>query len=256
MGKENIGTRIELNADKAIKALEALKKDIKDIPPALEETGKAAEEAGNKYTSSFKKARDITNDLENTLKNSAIFGWIGGIKNATNSLIRLSSKQSEYIEDLNFLDQAYNNSAESGLKLLDTLEQTIGLDPAGLTRQLASFRQLGNALSIDDEVANRLAENLVKLSVDVKSITGQSLDTVTNKFMSAMAGNTRAVRTYGIDVTQAGLQQEALNLGIEKEVSDMSRAEKSILTYITMARQMSSANGDMAKTFNSVANQY
>lgn len=250
---DNIGTKISLNADKAIKSLKELKKAISEIPPELEEIGKQAKEVGNQYTNSFQKAKGIQKDLEGLLKNSAIFGWVGGLKNALGTLTRLSSAQAEYIEDLNFLDEAYNNSSESGLRLLDTLEKTIGFDPAGLTRQLAMFRQIGNALDIDDKIASRLAENLIKLSVDVKSITGNSLDTVTGKFMSAMAGNTRAVRTYGIDITMAGLQQQALALGIDKSVDSMTRAEKSILTYITMARQMSTANGDMAKTVDKIA---
>ena len=91
------------------------------------------------------------------------------------------------------------------------------------------------------------------MSIDTKSITGDSLDKVMGRYAAAMAGNTRAVRAYGIDVTIAGMQQQALNLGIDKTVSSMTRAEKSILMYITMAHQMSSANGDMARTVDKIA---
>ena len=245
MANTNIMLLIKHNIEKAKGAVKEFNEEAKEMYPELSKA--------NKEAKSFK---DSLKEWGSVAKNTGLIGWIGTIKEGLDMLTKLSSKQAQYIEDLNFLDQAYNNSAESGLKLLDTLEKTVGYDPAGLTRQLATFRQLGNALEIDDKIANRLAENLIKLSVDTKSITGASLDTVTNKYMSAMAGNTRAVRAYGIDVTQAGLQQQALALGIEKSVSEMNRAEKSILTYIAMARQMSSANGDMARTVNSVANQY
>lgn len=245
MAKEDIGLTIKHNIDEAKKSVKSFNKDVNDTYTELQKVTKES----NNFKDSFKS-------LGNLAKGTGLIGWIGTLKNSLDTLNKWSSKQSEYIESLNFLDQAYNNTADSGLKLLDTLEKTVGYDPAGLTQSLAMFRQLGNALEMDDKVASMLAENLLKLSIDTKSITGASLDKVTSKYMSAMAGNTRAVRSYGIDVTQAGLQQQALNLGIEKSVSDMSRAEKSILMYISMARQMSSANGDLSKTVNSVANQY
>lgn len=245
MAKEDIGLTIKHNLDKARESVKGLNKDINSTYTELQ--GVKKETNG---------VKDAFKSLGNIAKSSGLIGWIGTVKSGLETLTKWSNKQAEYIESLNFLDQAYNNTADSGLRLLDTIEKTVGYDPANLTQSLAMFRQLGNALEMDDKVASMLAENLLKLSIDTKSITGASLDKVTSKYMSAMAGNTRAVRSYGIDVTQAGLQQQALNLGIEKSVSDMSRAEKSILMYITMARQMSSANGDLSKTVNSVANQY
>lgn len=245
MADIKLGLLIKHNFDKAKQAVKEFNQEVEDTYPELVKIEKGA-----------KGIKDAFKDFKNLAKDTGLVGWIGATKELIDTMDKWSSKQSEYIEDLNFLDQAYNNSAESGLKLLDTLEKTVGYDPAGLTKQLAMFRQLGNALEIDDKVASMLAENLLKLSADTKSITGSSLDKVTSRYMSAMAGNTRAVRAYGIDVTMAGLQQEAFALGIEKSVSEMSRAEKSILTYITMARQMSSANGDLARTVNSVANQH
>lgn len=245
MADKKVGLVIDTGAEEAEKSWSSLNKEIEKTPPALK-----------KITDNVTKTKDLFKSVENVFKKSAIVGWLGTVKNTVSSLAKASSKQAEYIENLNFLEQAYNNSSESGMRLLDTLEKTVGYDPAGLARNLAVFRQFGNALDMDDKIANRLAENLMKLSIDTKSITGDSLDKVMSRYTSAMAGNTRAVRAYGIDVTIAGMQQQALNLGIEKSVASMSRAEKSILMYITMAHQMSAANGDMARTVNSVANQY
>lgn len=241
----DIGLKLKHNIQEAKNAVKDFNSEVKKSYPELEKMGDGADRVKNAFS-----------DFKSLAKGTGLIGWIGTIKNSIESLNKLANQQAEYIESLNFLDQAYNNSAESGLRLLDTLEKTVGYDPAKLTPTLAMFRQLGNALEMDDKVANMLAENLLKLSIDTKSITGFSLDKVTKNFTSAMAGRTQAVRKYGIDVTEAGLQQQALNMGIEKSVDDMSRAEKSILMYITMARQMSSANGDLSKTVNSVANQY
>lgn len=244
--------------DKFTKANEAATNKGNGLLGFLTQVGKKGSIAGGALTAAFGEPVSM-----------AIGAVVQGIKNIINTIVQLiekvvqlakkwyelSQKQSQYIEDLNFLNNAYKDANNSGKELLDTLEKTVGYDPAKLTQSLATFRQFGNALEYDADVADTLAENMLKMSVDVKSLTGQDLETVTKKFQSALAGNIRAVRAYGVDITQAALQQEALNLGIDEEVTNMSRAEKTLLTYIVMQKQLSTANGDLAKTVNSVGNQ-
>ena len=69
-------------------------------------------------------------------------------------------------------------------------------------------------------------------------------------------GQVRSIRSLtGADITLATLQQEAYARGIEKTTSEMSRAEKTILIYLSLERQLSNANGDLSRTINSVSNQ-
>lgn len=63
------------------------------------------------------------------------------------------------------------------------------------------------------------------------------------------------MRELGADITEASLQQELYNRGINKSVDELNRASKSVLIYLTLERQLSNANGDAAKTVNSLANQ-
>lgn len=65
----------------------------------------------------------------------------------------------------------------------------------------------------------------------------------------------RAVKVLGADLTQAGLQQTAYRLGIDKSVKSMTQAEKTILRYATLQQQLANSQGNLSKTINSVANQ-
>ena len=267
---------------------------VKKFTQDLKETSKEAENASNGFKKVAEQIEDVGDDKAkgflSTLKDigkqgtsmasllktafgstgeiivgviSIVKNLIGAIKNLIstigsliNKFMEASKPQMEYLEDLNFLENAYGDANNSGKQLLDTLNQMVGYDQAGLIKQLSIYRQMGNALDLDADVANKLSENLLKLSVDVKSLTGQELQNVASKFQSAMAGNIRAVRAYGVDITQAALQQELYRMGIDRQISSLSRAEKSILTYLVMERQLSTANGDLANTVNSVANQW
>ena len=219
-------------------------KEVDTTTTKTKNLGKSSQNVGQIMKGSFTAVLGVIKNVAST------------IGNVGKKIEELAAPQAEYIEDLNFLENAYGKADNSGKQLLDTLNQMVGYDQSTLIKQVAVYRQMGNALDLDAKVADKLAESLTKMSVDVKSITGQDLQKVASKFQSAMAGNIRAVRAYGEDVTQAGLQQEALRLGIDTQVSSMTRAEKSILTYITMSRQLSTANGDLSRTVNSVSNQW
>lgn len=65
----------------------------------------------------------------------------------------------------------------------------------------------------------------------------------------------RAVRTLGVDITDAGLQQELYRRNIDLTVDSLNGASKEVLIYMAMSSQLSNAQGDAAKTMNSVANQ-
>jgi hypothetical protein len=62
------------------------------------------------------------------------------------------------------------------------------------------------------------------------------------------------VRRLGYDLSVARLEQERLNLGIDKSVSSMTQAEKSQLRYYAMMTQVTQVQGDMARTLEQPAN--
>ncbi len=231
---DNVGVKFRLKADEFAKNIKNGKKELKNLK---NETKSLAEEVKKAFNS------------------SAIVGWIKVIKNATNSMLKASEAQSEYIENLNLLDTAYGSTENSGRKLVKQLSDLIGLDPSGLTKQLGTYRELGSALNIDSKNASLLAENLLKMTQDVSSLYNLDLSEASRKLTSAMAGQTEPVRRLGADITEASLQQEAYKLGIDKTVESMNRAEKTIMIYLTLEDQLSDANGDVAKTVNSVSNQ-
>ena len=201
-------------------------------------------------------AEKIKSSLTTAFNKSAIVGWAKLLKDTTNWLIEKSKAQSEYIENLNMMNVAFGDSAEKAGKYLDTLVNATGFDQSGLTRQLGIFRQISDAMGYTNDVADLLSTNLSKLSVDVASLYNVSMDKAGKALESAITGQVRSIRSLtGADITLATLQQEALRLGIEKTTNEMSRAEKTILIYLSLERQLANANGDAARTINSVSNQ-
>lgn len=75
-----------------------------------------------------------------------------------------------------------------------------------------------------------------------------------NRIQAAISGELEPIRRLGVDISNARLQQELLNLGYSQSVSTLSQADKAVLRYIAIMKQTTDAQGDFARTLSSPAN--
>lgn len=217
--------------------------------------GKAVSLLVNIKGNTSKAASGSKSTLGGIAKLANTGGYIMALKNISSALLNVTKSQADYIESLNLMQTAFGDSADAATEFVNSLSEASGFDPATITKSLGTFRAMASALGYTSDTADLLATNLTKMQMDLSSLYNMDLSTVSKKLQSAMAGQTEAVRTFGADITEASLQQEAYNRGISKSVSEMTRAEKTLLIYLTLENQLSVANGDAAKTINSVSNQ-
>lgn len=168
--------------------------------------------------------------------------------------------------------EAYANSFAGRLKTL-TLKMTgyeigdvgdlsltgnknLGLDPEQLMNYQAKIVSVTNAVGLCGETSTNTAKTLSMLAADMSSYTNEDLSSVMTNFQSGLIGQSRALYKFGIDITNATLQQYAYNLGVTKSLSAMTQAEKMQLRLIAILDQSKVAWGDQANTLGSVANQY
>ena len=136
-----------------------------------------------------------------------------------------------------------------------TNAKSLGLNITELTQYQASIASITNAMGQAQEVSTATAKVFSMLAADMGSLKNIDYDQVASNLQSALAGQARAIYKYGIDITQATLEQYAFNAGIEKSVSEMTQAEKAQLRLLAILDQSKVAWGDLANTINSPANQ-
>lgn len=231
---DSVGLFIKLSSENATKELKNLNSETKNLQ---------------------KNLHSISDEIKLAFNTSAIIGFARLIKSITNTMINAGKAQTEYIENLHLLQVAYGETNSSGEKLVKSMADLSGLDISQLTKSLGKYRQLSNALGIASDSANILSENLLKMQNDIASLYNLNTADVSKKLMSALTGETEAIKILGADITTISLQQKAYNLGIQESVTNMSQAEKTILRYLIVQDQLASSQGDFANTINSVANQ-
>lgn len=131
----------------------------------------------------------------------------------------------------------------------------LGLNPATTTQYSAMFAQVANSIGMTAQASTDLSEAFVRLGADWASLRNVDFEVAYEKLASGLSGQSRALRSFGIDITQATLQEIAFANGIEKSVSEMTQSEKSYLRLIAIIEQSEVAFGDLANTLASPANQ-
>lgn len=123
-------------------------------------------------------------------------------------------------------------------------------------KQLGSrFQAIGTALGFSQGKMADMSVELTRLTGDMASFYNASQEDVGKALQSIFTGETEPMRRYGVDLTNATIQQWALNNGLNANISSMSQAEKAMLRYQYTMERTAVAQGDFARTQDTWANQ-
>lgn len=198
-----------------------------------------------------------------------LYGAIRGIKNAIDISSALTEVQN--VVDVTFGDMSkkVNEFAQDSIRQFGMSELTL--------KQTASrFQAMGTAMGIDSSLIKKANEflnkqtdgyiglsdsmadvslNLTKLTADMASLYNIDQDVVSQDLAAIFTGQTRPLRDYGLDLTQATLKEWAMKQGLDSDIASMSQAEKTMLRYQYVLANTQTAQGDFARTADSWANQ-
>lgn len=211
--------------------------------------------ANNKMQSFNQKANTTNNILKTAFDITKIGLFLTSLEKIYDVLQKNSKASATYLENMNLLDVAYNNNTQSADKLVNRLTQMYGLDESWGYRTVGMFKQLSNAMGLADETGTKLSNTLTMLSIDLSSLYNTDTQSAVQKLASALAGQTKPIRSFGADITETTLAQTLLNNNIDLMVRNLSYAEKRLLIVTTILQQTTEAQNDWARTIESVANQ-
>lgn len=216
-----------------------LPSNINRVANATNNAARANNTAAKSYVNLWAKARMAMNVMRGAV--NAIASWI--------------TESNKYIEDLNLFTASLGDYADEAKKYAEQVGEVMGIDPAEWMRNQGIFNTIIKGFGVASDRAYLMSKNLTQLGYDISSFYNISYEDAFTKLQSGIAGELEPLRRLGYDLSVARLQQEAYTLGIEKKVSAMTQAEKSELRYYAIMTQVTTAQGDMARTLNAPANQ-
>lgn len=165
------------------------------------------------------------------------------------------TESNSYIENLNLFNASMGKYTEEARRYAEQVGELMGIDPGEFMRNQGIFMTITEGFGVASDRAYIMSKNLTQLGYDLSSFFNISFADAMQKLESGISGELEPLRGLGYDLSQARLQQEAWNLGIERNITDMTQAEKAQLRYYAIMTQVTTAQGDMARTLNAPANQ-
>ena len=218
--------------------------------------GRAANALGkslDKYTASTHKARKGTFSLAGALGKLYASYWL--IFRAFRKLGESINLASSLTEVENVVNTTFGKYAELVDKMADTAIADFGMSELTTKKVASRFQAMGTAMGFSQGKMADMSIELTKLTADMASFYNVEQDVVAQDLASIFTGETRPLRDYGLDLTQATLAEWAMKQGLDANIQSMSQAEKALLRYRYVLANTGAAQGDFARTAHTWANQ-
>ena len=208
-----------------------------------------------KYNASARKATSTTGKFTSGLKALNVAAVAITFRKIGHFIAQAVTESNKYQEDLNLFTVTLGQYAAEAQNYAEKVSDVMGIDPAQWLRNQGVFNTLLTGFGDTAERAQLMSQNLTQLGYDISSFFNISIEDAMQKLQSGISGELEPLRRLGYDLSQARLEQTALNLGVKESVSAMTQAEKAELRYYAIMTQVTTAQGDMARTLEAPANQ-
>lgn len=209
----------------------------------------------DRYNGSVQRATTRTGMFGNILGAVKFSTFIYGLRRIASAIGAAINESNKYQEDLNLFTVALGQYAAEAQNYAEKASDVLGIDPAQWLRNQGVFNTLLTGFGDTAERAQLMSKNLTQLGYDLSSFVNVPIEDAMQKLQAGISGELEPLRRFGYDLSQARLEQTALNLGIKESVANMTQAEKAELRYYAIMTQVTTAQGDMARTLEAPANQ-
>ena len=226
------------------------------------------------YTKSTGKASLDTKGLASALGKMYASYWL--LFRAFQKIGQSITLASDLVEVQNVVNTVFGDMTAKVEQYADRSIEQFGMSELAFKQYASRFQAMGSAMGIDSgligqansflnkstngyvALSDSMADvslTLTQLTADMASFYNVEQSAVAEDLAAIFTGETRPLRTYGLDLTQATLSEWAMKQGLDANIQSMSQAEKTMLRYQYVLANTTAAQGDFARTANTWANQ-
>ena len=173
----------------------------------------------HRYTVAFRDSLDVERE------------WTAVVVDTNEQIVSIEKRSETLAEKLQYLADSWD---------MNVLE---------LRSSISMFKLMGDAMGFSEKASVKLAENMTYIAQDLASLNDMDVATVVSKLQSALAGQTRAIRSFGADITEGTLVQFANDeMGMNiKSIDNLTRLDKAILYNNAIIKQLMDADQEWAE---------
>ena len=231
--------------------LETVGNAFAKLPPQLSKVVTQANRVTAANERQKKSYMSLSSQMNSFMRNMA---KLVSLKAIATYLGNAAEKFNSYYEAANLFGVSMKGLTGEASTFINKMETLLGIDPTEAMNNMATIQSLTTSFGLTSDKAYVLSKNLTQLGYDLASLKNIPVAESFTKIQAAISGELEPIRRLGVDISNARLQQELLNLGYSQSVSTLSQADKAVLRYIAIMKQTTDAQGDFARTLSSPAN--
>jgi phage-related protein len=246
-------------------AQEKTKASTQDLRAAQTRLAEAADDAGDKFVSSWRRANDRVGDVfKGSFLGTAAANLVTGLGANLGRAIGDGLRQgldfalgtidiaSDLNESVNAVRVSYGDVADQVLRLGDDSVNAFGLSKRNLNGFATQFSAFARTIRSDNPAG--FLEELITRGADFASVYNLEVGDALSLFQSGIAGETEPLRRFGIDLSAAAVEAYAYASGMAETGTELTEAQKQQARYAYLLAQTDGVAGDWINTFDSFAN--
>jgi len=171
------------------------------------------------------------------------------------AIIGLTTKQASDAEEAhNKFMTVFRDEGVAVTKWAKDYGKAVGRAQVDMETYLGTIQDTLVPLGLARHEATKLSKEIVKLGLDLASFNNEADSNALDNLQSALVGQSRAVLKYGVVVNQSQIQQELLNMGIQRSYDLTTNQEKVQARLNIIFRSTTDAQGDLIRTQSSFEN--
>jgi len=182
---------------------------------------------------------------------AAGFGLSAVTKQLADSVIAFSNLE----EQIAAAGQVFGASSEELVKWAEATGEAFGLNQTEAIKAANQLGMYGDAMGLTAEQTREFAQEMLTLSGDLAAFRDTDIDQAIQAIGSAFAGQSRPLRQFTIDTTDAAKAEALLARGIEASVGSMDKQTKALGTYYAILDQSTTMQGQAAREQQQTATQ-
>lgn len=174
-------------------------------------------------------------------------------------MVSLSKKSIDLASDLqevqNVVDVTFGTGADEINDWAIAASGAFGLSELAAKQYVGTMGAMLKSMGLTGDAMQDMSTDLVGLAGDFASFYNINSEEAFAKIRAGISGEIEPLRQLGINMSIANLEAYALSQGIEASYQSMSQAEQATLRYNYLMSVSTDAQGDFARTSDSLANQ-
>ena len=175
---------------------------------------------------------------------------LGAIGKQLGNIIAFSNLQ----EQVSAAGQVFGKSADELVRYADTTAEAFGMTQTEAIKAANQLGMYGDAMGFTAEQTREFAQEMITLSGDLAAFRDTDIDQAIQA-IGAFDGQSRPLRQYTIDTTDAAKVQALLARGIQASVGSMDKQTKALGTYYAILDQSTVMQGQAAREQEQTATQ-